>query len=87
MPLGTGTGDWRAAIDTAGLWGYDSYEAILYGMDFLRDECDQWFGTDRPKTRLFQQVLNTVQAAKQQLPPHDQWLVHVLGMNNYRKTN
>ena len=86
-PLGTGAGDWRAAIDTAGLWGYDSYEAILYGMDFLRDECDQWFGTDRPKTRLFQQVLNTAQAAKQQLPPHDQWLVHVLGMNNYRKTN
>lgn len=81
-----GAGDDRAAIDTAGLWGYNSYEAILYGMDFLRDECDAWFGTDRPKTRLFQHVLNTLQAAKQQLPPHDQWLIHALGMPNYRKT-
>lgn len=86
-PVGTGAGDTRAPIDTAGLWGYGSYEAILYGMDFLRDECDQWFGNQRPQTRLFQEVLNSVQAARQQLPLHDQWLIQVLGMQSYRKSN
>jgi len=82
--IAAGGGDTRAAIDTAGLWGYDSYEAILYGMGFLSDECDAWFGKDRPPTRLFQQVLQSVQAAKHQLPPHDQWLIQSLGMPNYR---
>ncbi len=30
----------RAPVDTAELWNYASNEAILYGMDFLVDECD-----------------------------------------------
>jgi len=87
-PLARGQwpGDNRSPIDTAGLWGYTSYEAILYGMDFLREECDAWFGTNRPRTRLYRQVLAALDAAKTQLPPHDQWLVNVLGMPNYRKS-
>ncbi len=84
--IAAGPGDARAAIDTAGLWGYGSYEAILYGMDFLREECDAWFGKQRPKTRLFQQVLNSLDAARHRLPPHDKWLQHALGMPSYRKT-
>lgn len=87
MMAGTWPGDQRAPIDTAGLWGHTSYEAILYGMDFLRENCDEWFGKQRPKTRLFQQVLNVVQEARQQLPPHDQWLIHRLGMQDFRKSN
>jgi tryptophan halogenase len=83
---GSGPGDHRPPIDTAGLWGYTSYEAILYGMDFLRAECDRWYGTKRPPTRLYKQVLDTLQSAKQQLPPHDQWLSQVLGMSRYRKS-
>ncbi len=83
-PIAAGVGDTRSAIDTAGLWGYGSYEAILYGMEFLSEECDTWFGKDRPPSKLFQQVLHTLQAAKHQLPPHDEWLVQSLGMPNYR---
>lgn len=87
MDTGNGSGDPRAPIDTAGLWGHTSYEAILYGMDFLRAECDQWYGTDRPRTRLFQRILDAVQAGKERLPPHDQWLINVLGMQDYRKSH
>lgn len=86
-PIGTGEGDMRAPVDTAGLWGYDSYEAILYGMDFLRDECDEWFGKERPQTRIYPQVLNMLQAARQQLPPHEQWLNQVVGMPDFRKSS
>ena len=87
-PLGDGgcPGDHRPPIDTAGLWGYSSYEAILYGMDFLREECELWFGPERPRTKLFKDVLQAVEAARQQLPPHDLWLQKVLGMPAYRKT-
>jgi len=87
LTAGGWPGDHRAPIDTAGLWGHTSYEAILYGMDFLRNECDAWYGRDRPKTRLFRNILSAVTAAKQQLPLHDQWLNNVLGMPQYRKTN
>lgn len=86
MAAGNWPGDQRAPIDTAGLWGHTSYEAILYGMDYLREECVEWYGTDRPRTRLFQRILDSVQAGKERLPPHDQWLINVLGMPNYRKT-
>ena len=86
LTAGGWPGDHRAPIDTAGLWGHTSYEAILYGMDFLRKECDEWYGSNRPKTRLFREILTAVHAAKQQLPHHDQWLNNVLGMQRYEKT-
>ncbi len=85
-PIAAGNGDTRAAIDTAGLWGFTSYEAILFGMDFLRAECDEWFGRDRPQTGVFSEVLKSVQAARQQLPPHAAWLQHEVGMPDYRTT-
>ena len=77
------TGDHRSPVDTAGLWGYESYEAILYGMDFLRDECDTWFGIDRPKTRVLPRVIQKLQMAPQKLVRHDEWLHRVLGMPRY----
>ncbi len=77
------SGDHRAPIDTAGLWGYESYEAILYGMDFLREECDAWFGTDRPKTRVLPRVIQKLQMAPQKLVRHEEWLHQVLGMPRY----
>lgn len=82
LPIETGAGpaDSRPAVDTAGLWGHTSYEAILYGMDFLREECDRWFGDARPRTQLFRQVLDALQAARQMLPPHDRWLMQELDM-------
>jgi tryptophan halogenase len=79
-------GDHRAPIDTAGLWGYESYEAILYGMDFLRDECDMWFGKDRPQSRVLRRVIEKLQQAPAKLPPHDIWLHRVLGMPRFIPT-
>jgi tryptophan halogenase len=83
LPSGGLPGDHRCPIDTAGLWGYESYEAILYGMDFLREECDAWYGKDRPKPKVLKRVIDKLQMAPRKLPPHDVWLQRVLGMNRY----
>lgn len=77
------TADNRAPIDTAGVFSLSSYEAILYGMDFLRDECDQWFGTSRPASRAQPKIARRVQIASQMLPAHDAWLKHVTGMADF----
>jgi tryptophan halogenase len=73
-------GDHRSPIDTAGLWGYESYEAILYGMQFLGSECDAWFGANRPAPRVLKRVLDKLRLAPTKLPPHAVWLQRVLGM-------
>ena len=73
-------------IDTAGVFTLSSYEAILYGMDFLKDECDQWFGSNRPASQVPQRIVNRLAAAPHKLPPHDVWLKRVIGMPDYPKT-
>lgn len=87
-PLSSGgfPGDHRAAVDTAGLWGYESYEAILYGMGFLDKECDEWYGTERPDSTVLHKVFEKLRMAPQKLPPHALWLQRVLGMKNYPTT-
>ena len=52
-------------------------------MDFLRDEYDAWFGTDRPKTRVLPRVIQKLQMAPQKLVRHDEWLHRVLDMPRY----
>ena len=79
-------GDTRYPIDTGKLWNHHSYEAILYGMDFLRDECDMWFGPDRPRPAVHKQVLEAVDSAQQKLPPHDAWLKRMVDMPDYTKS-
>ena len=86
LPSGQLPGDHRSPIDTAGLWNHESYEAILYGMDFLDAECDAWFGTQRPKPRVLRKVLEVLGAAPHKLPLHDVWLQRVLGMQDYAAT-
>ncbi len=81
---GEGSGDGRGPIDTGRLWNHHSYEAILYGMDFLRDECDVWFGKNRPRPAVHKQVLDSIQTAQEKLPPHEVWLQRVVGMPDYR---
>lgn len=76
-------GDHRSPVDTAGLWGYESYEAILYGMDFLNAECRQWFGESRPPTRILRRIVETLESTTQRLPAHDRWLRQFAGMQNY----
>jgi tryptophan halogenase len=79
-------GDHRPPVDTAGIFGLDSYEAILYGMDFLAKECDEWFGKNRPVTPVPGFIIEHLQRAQQAFPPHDAWLRQVLGMRDYRLT-
>jgi tryptophan halogenase len=76
-------GDNRYPIDTGRLWNHHSYENILYGMDYLRDECREWYGADRPRTAILKRVLNAVDAAPGKLPPHDVWLKKMAGMADY----
>lgn len=86
LPLASGglPGDHRTPVDTSGLFGAESYKAILFGMDYLSAECDEWFGRDRPDTKVPGHVVERLQAAAQVLAPHDLWLKHVAGMPDYR---
>ena len=77
-------GDHRSPIDTGGVFSLSSYEAILYGMDFLKDECDQWFGTNRPASQVPKRIADRLKIAPQKLPPHDLWLKRVIGMPDYK---
>lgn len=83
MPAGDLPGDHRAPVDTATLFGIDNYEAILYGMDFLAEECDQWFGEKRPKTRVPKRVVERLRRAPDALPLHAAWLQQAVGMPDY----
>jgi tryptophan halogenase len=76
-------GDNRPPVDTAGVFGVSSYEAILYGMDFLRTECDIWYGENRPATQIHAPIANRVEISMQQLPTHADWLQRVCGMPAY----
>jgi len=84
LPSGGLPGDHRSPIDTGGVFSLSSYEAILYGMDFLRDECDQWFGTNRPASQVPQRIAERLKIAPQKLPPHDLWLKRIAGMPDYK---
>jgi len=86
-PLSGGaSGDIRCPIDTGRLWNHHSYEAILYGMDFLRDECNEWYGENRPRPAIHKKVLDAVNTAQDKLPPHDVWLKRMVGMADYSKS-
>jgi tryptophan 7-halogenase len=76
-------GDIRYPIDNGRLWNHHSYEAILYGMDFLRDECREWYGENRPGPLVRRKVLGAIKAARDKLPPHDVWLKRMVGMQDY----
>jgi tryptophan halogenase len=83
LPSGGLPGDHRPPIDTAGVFGLSSYEAILYGMDFLREECDRWYGTDRPPSKVLEPVAQRVAMARGELPTHEEWLRQVCGMREF----
>ncbi len=83
LPSGDLPGDHRSPVDTAGLWSHESYETILYGMDFLHKECDDWYGRQRPNSNVLPHVLEKLKLARQKLPPHALWLQRVLGMPDF----
>jgi tryptophan halogenase len=75
--------DRRVAVDSAGLWNHESYECILYGMHFLREQSRQWFGDDRPALKVHPYILQRLQAANRLLPPHHIWLQRFVGMQQF----
>jgi tryptophan halogenase len=79
LPDGGLPGDHRAPVDTGTLFGLDSHEHILYGMDFLRDECNAWFGKNRQPSEVAPLIAGRLAAAPGKLPPHHIWLERVLG--------
>lgn len=83
MPAGTVPGDYRSPVDTAGLWGYQDYESVLYGMNFLNEEAAQRSGDDRPDPEVPAYIADRLRLAVQKLPPHDLWLKRALGMPDY----
>ncbi len=86
LPAGGLTGDHRTPVDTSGVFSLSSHEAILYGMDFLAAECDQWFGTSRPATTIAKGIQEKVRIAPHKLAPHDLWLKRVAGMTDFPLT-
>ncbi|MDJ0917989.1 MAG: tryptophan 7-halogenase [Woeseiaceae bacterium] len=83
LPTSGLAGDHRPPIDTAGVFGLSSYEAILYGMDFLSSECDRWYGSDRPPSRVLEPVAKRLSHALNTFPRHDEWLKRVCAMPDY----
>lgn len=74
-------GDYRSPVDTAGLWDYQDYECVLFGMDFLKNECDEWYGPERPDADVVRHVVDRLKAVKQKLPPHQLWLQQFCGID------
>ncbi len=84
---GHSPGDHRTLVDTGDLFNHQSYEVILYGMDFMAEEYREQYGHERPKPLVAQPVIDRLQAAPSKLPPHDIWLQRVVGMENYGPRN
>lgn len=76
----------RAPVDTGGLWNHESYECILYGMHYLREESQKWYGTGRPPTQRSQRVSEFMPTLTQ-LPDHAEWLQGALGMLSYHASD
>ena len=83
LPSSKVAGDYRSPVDTASLWDHENYEVVLYGMDFLNEECDDWFGEQRPNPGVPRHIVERLRLAPQKLPPHAIWLQQVCGMPNY----
>jgi tryptophan halogenase len=76
-------GDGRVPVDTGALWNHHSYENVLYGMDFLRDECNEMFGKNRPRPTMLKAVHDAINGVPAKHPPHDAWLKRMVGMADY----
>ena len=52
-------------------------------MEFLAGECNEWFGSQRPDSRVPKYIIDRLAEAPHTLPPHDVWLRRVLGMREF----
>jgi tryptophan halogenase len=75
--------DPRTPVDTAGLWNHESYQCILYGMDFMGKEIREKYGNNLPPSQVHPQIFQRLQMAQNKLPPHHLWLKEKTGMQDY----
>lgn len=75
--------DNRPPVDTGSLWNHSSYEAILFGMDFRGPEFAKSLGTERKGATPLSFVIEAIQKAPKELPPHHVWLHLALGMKKW----
>lgn len=75
--------DDRPPVDTGSLWNHSSYEAILFGMDFRGPEFADSLGSERKGAIPVPFVIDAIQKAPKELPPHHIWLHLALGMNKW----
>lgn len=80
MPVKDDSIDPRPPVDTAGLWNHESYECILYGMNFRSDE----FTGVRPPAQVLPAIINRFHEVSKALAPHHVWLHHELGMPQWQ---
>lgn len=74
--------DGRAAIDTAGIWNHESYEAIMYGMHYCGAPLPAPLpGAAKPTVR--PPIIERLKQAQKKLPPHELYLSRVLGMPEF----
>lgn len=78
-------GDPRMPVDTAGLWGFESYETILYGMDFMGDYYRELYGEKLPEAIVPGHVVARLRAVPGKFPSHEEWLRRKVDMKNYDK--
>ncbi len=77
------TFDDRPAVDTGGLWNYQSYEFIMYGMQF----CGQHLpppDANAPKPVPLPAVSSMAEETRWALPQHHVWLQRMVGMKEYK---
>ena len=75
--------DQRISVDTAGLWNHESYQCIMYGMDFMREEIIEKYGANLPPAQVNPAIFSRLKAAQVKLPPHHIWLKEKLSMDDY----
>lgn len=75
--------DLRPSVDSGSLWNHQSYQCILYGMGFWKDESAEHFGETRPPLKIHPAIIEGLKGAKTNLPAHSVWLQKHLGMANY----
>ena len=86
LPTAGVDGDHRPPADTATVFSFASYEAILFGMEYGDDFAAERFGVDRNDTRMPRYVSSRLAALEKLLPRHEAWLQQVLDMPDYPVT-
>lgn len=78
--------DNRPPVDSGQLWNHQSYQCILYGMGFWKEQSKQRYGDTRPPLAIHPAIIEGLKGAKANLPSHAAWLQQHLGMSSYPTT-